>query len=519
MLWTPLKSEVEATIPGIFFLPFVPSQIKVAPTSPSNPSSLPPRSVTHTSTTSSTGHSFNNLTRESLFQAYTINPDHHHVQEQQNPSPFHAENTNRHQPHHPVPLTFPPGITSHSQHHQLQHLPTQSLTQHTTSSVSYNFQKDYAQQQGGGSYGPPKTTKVLRHVSVFVAPPELPYQNHRPKIRVDTGQPEKHVNIIFIKSPTSKVSSVPEVELPPSPEQKTVVYVLNKEQEESPGVIVNRPEPPKYNPPNVYFIKYKDGNKDVQREQQSGGHQGVYESHNNFQQQQQPQLIPPPLTVHNSQSQQLPTELVAPSTHKFNYTNLSAPEVIPISADRRMGGIHEDYQVVSQDNQLPPNYFNGGEWWALHSSKGSNSVNSVKKSATFHLFNESVSTESSPQNKDKEETKKVSSVTLPVKLSPYPSVIFATPVVTTPPTEAPKFIHFDDTVGTVKSIEDNHDSDQKITILTKFNLSLPPKIINRKENTTSRETWKESAGRPDYFHAYHYAPTMDYSHFGVVGYK
>lgn len=80
---------------------------------------------------------------------------------------------------------------------------------------------------GGGSsqsYGAPAGGQVHKHIYVHVAPDfpiertVRPYKPHPP--------PEKHYKILFIKAPTPPPQEQQEIELPPQPEQKTLVYVL-----------------------------------------------------------------------------------------------------------------------------------------------------------------------------------------------------------------------------------------------------------------------------------------------------
>ncbi|ODM96554.1 hypothetical protein Ocin01_10120 [Orchesella cincta] len=70
------------------------------------------------------------------------------------------------------------------------------------------------------------------------------------------GAPDKHVNIIFVKAPSSSSQSQTEVILPEQPQQKTLVYVLVKKPESSNNVRVSGPAPTKPSKPEVFFIRY-----------------------------------------------------------------------------------------------------------------------------------------------------------------------------------------------------------------------------------------------------------------------
>ncbi|ODN01114.1 hypothetical protein Ocin01_05550, partial [Orchesella cincta] len=96
-------------------------------------------------------------------------------------------------------------------------------------------------------------------------------------IRVPGG--DKHVNIIFVKTPSSSSSQQTEVILPDQDEHKNLVYVLLKKGEASSDIKIRRPQAQRPQKPEVYFIRYKG------QEQQQGGGNGGY-------QQQAPAPIP-----------------------------------------------------------------------------------------------------------------------------------------------------------------------------------------------------------------------------------
>ncbi|OXA59830.1 protein FAM98B [Folsomia candida] len=106
-------------------------------------------------------------------------------------------------------------------------------------------------------YGAPAhTPQTFRHVYVHSAPDESPDHQAR-TIRVPGG--DKHVNIIFVKTPSSSSSHQTEVILPEQDEHKNLVYVLLKKGENSADVKIRRPAAPAQQKPEVYFIKYGAG--------------------------------------------------------------------------------------------------------------------------------------------------------------------------------------------------------------------------------------------------------------------
>jgi len=118
---------------------------------------------------------------------------------------------------------------------------------------------------GSSSYGPPPPAygppqeeqyvpQVFKHVYVHTAPDEPADQQNR-VIRVPGG--DKHVNIIFVKTPSSSSQSQTEVILPDQDEHKNLVYVLLKKGENSNDVKIRRPAAQRPQKPEVYFIRYK----------------------------------------------------------------------------------------------------------------------------------------------------------------------------------------------------------------------------------------------------------------------
>jgi hypothetical protein len=94
---------------------------------------------------------------------------------------------------------------------------------------------------------------VFVHVAPNEPPEPKPVRPYRPQ-----PQPEKHYSIIFIKAPTPPPHEQQEIELPPLPEQKTLVYVLLRKPDPRPEVKINPAPPTKPTKPEVYFIRYKN---------------------------------------------------------------------------------------------------------------------------------------------------------------------------------------------------------------------------------------------------------------------
>jgi len=104
-----------------------------------------------------------------------------------------------------------------------------------------------------GSEGRPQT---IRNIYVYSAPDE-PSDSQTRKIRVPGGQ-DKHVNIIFLKTPSQSSAQQTEVVLPEQPQQRTIVYVLLKKGDNSANVMIRKPPTPTPSKPQVFFIRYKN---------------------------------------------------------------------------------------------------------------------------------------------------------------------------------------------------------------------------------------------------------------------
>lgn len=110
--------------------------------------------------------------------------------------------------------------------------------------------------QGGGG------GQVNRHVYVHVAP-DFPEDQQARVIRIPSKN-DKHVNIIFVKTPSSSSSQQTEVILPEQDEQKNIVYVLVRKFDPTTDLKIRAPRPTSPSKPDVFFIRYKD-------QQQQGG--------------------------------------------------------------------------------------------------------------------------------------------------------------------------------------------------------------------------------------------------------
>jgi len=119
------------------------------------------------------------------------------------------------------------------------------------------------QQQGGEQDTAPKT---FRYVSVHVAPEE-PSTGEARQIRVPGGG-NKHVNIIFVKTPSASGNQQTEVILPEQDQQKNLVYVLLKKDDSASNIKIRRPQAQAPKKPEVYFIRYKN---EAEAQQALGG--------------------------------------------------------------------------------------------------------------------------------------------------------------------------------------------------------------------------------------------------------
>jgi len=109
---------------------------------------------------------------------------------------------------------------------------------------------------------------VSKHVYVHVAPEEPEQQ--RPARIIAPSQPRKHYKIVFIKAPTPATPQGAQIQLPQQDEEKTLIYVLSKKQEEQAEINIQQAAPTTPSKPEVYFIRYK-----TQKEQAPSSQYGV----------------------------------------------------------------------------------------------------------------------------------------------------------------------------------------------------------------------------------------------------
>lgn len=98
-------------------------------------------------------------------------------------------------------------------------------------------------------------TELSKHLYFYTAPEE--HDVIRPRINYLSGPNKKNVKIIFIKAPSSTIGGPITIPALPQNEEKTVVYVLVKKQDEQALINVETAQASKPTKPEVFFIKYK----------------------------------------------------------------------------------------------------------------------------------------------------------------------------------------------------------------------------------------------------------------------
>lgn len=110
-------------------------------------------------------------------------------------------------------------------------------------------------------YGPPPVEKIItKNVYVHI-PPEEPVEYTKSQ-QIEVSPPKKHYKIIFIKAPAPPTPTAPIIPVQEQDEHKTLVYVLVKKPEPQPEIEIPLPEPTEPSKPEVYFIKYKQNEKE-----------------------------------------------------------------------------------------------------------------------------------------------------------------------------------------------------------------------------------------------------------------
>lgn len=113
--------------------------------------------------------------------------------------------------------------------------------------------------RGGDKYLPPATTTpspIVRKQFYVVSAPEDNDGQVKHKHLV-LGRPQRNYRVVFIKAPTSGAGNVKySAEYAPQ-EEKTVIYVLSKKDNELDASDIATPAPTEASKPEVFFIKYK----------------------------------------------------------------------------------------------------------------------------------------------------------------------------------------------------------------------------------------------------------------------
>lgn len=110
-------------------------------------------------------------------------------------------------------------------------------------------------------YGPPNTLQQLVTKNIYVHLPPPDYDEPQPQQIFEPPAPKKHYKIIFIKAPAPPKQVAPKLPQPVEDEHKTLVYVLVKKPDPQAQIEVPKPKPTQPSKPEVYFIKYKEGEK------------------------------------------------------------------------------------------------------------------------------------------------------------------------------------------------------------------------------------------------------------------
>jgi len=111
----------------------------------------------------------------------------------------------------------------------------------------------------GEQYLPPASTTpepIIRKQFYLISAPEDQSNNVKAKHLV-LGRPQKNYRVVFIKAPASDSANVRySAEYAPQ-EEKTVIYVLSKKDNELNADDIATPAPSQPSKPEVFFIKYK----------------------------------------------------------------------------------------------------------------------------------------------------------------------------------------------------------------------------------------------------------------------
>lgn len=130
--------------------------------------------------------------------------------------------------------------------------------------LTQKFSGDSSFVSGSGTFGTSQDnflqtnlqqTELSKHLYFYTAPEE--HEVIRPRINYLSGPGRRNVKIIFIKAPSSTIGGPITIPALPQNEEKTVVYVLVKKQDEQALINVETAQASKPTKPEVFFIKYK----------------------------------------------------------------------------------------------------------------------------------------------------------------------------------------------------------------------------------------------------------------------
>ncbi|XP_037940520.1 uncharacterized protein LOC119673328 [Teleopsis dalmanni] len=131
-----------------------------------------------------------------------------------------------------------------------------------SNSLSVPFQTEHkgnSQQFNGDKYLPPETTTLAPIITkqfYLVSAPDEVEEVQKTKHFV-IGRPQKNYRVVFIKAPSSQNTNLKlSAEYAPQ-EEKTVIYVLSKKDNEVNVGDIATPPPTQAPKPEVFFIKYK----------------------------------------------------------------------------------------------------------------------------------------------------------------------------------------------------------------------------------------------------------------------
>lgn len=127
--------------------------------------------------------------------------------------------------------------------------------------------------RGGDKYLPPAPTTaapIVRKQFYLISAPEDNENQGKTKHLV-LGRPQKNYRVVFIKAPNSGAGNVKySAEFAPQ-EEKTVIYVLNKKENELDAGDIATPAPTTPSKPEVFFIKYKTDDEAQQAQKEIQG--------------------------------------------------------------------------------------------------------------------------------------------------------------------------------------------------------------------------------------------------------